>query len=169
MATSGDCPLSLGSWTVPMTQPQQFSVNTTNTTFQRNLTLDWISLLHSRRQSLRRLNWSLHLSSQSQSFVMTDSQLSRLSWYQAPSWGPWPYFYYCQTFAGLLMLCAPSEERRVCSFHLLLAPARAVILGSESHGTHKHISLSQIQDSANLVSQVPVFISSGSRVAELYP
>jgi hypothetical protein len=47
--------------------------------------------------------------------------------------------------------------------------ARAVFLGSESLGTHYHILLSQISDSSNLESQVPVFISPSNRVAQLYP
>jgi hypothetical protein len=42
---------------------------------------------------------------------------------------------------------------------LLLALASAVILGSESHGTHDHILLSQIRDTPSLECQVPVFIS----------
>jgi hypothetical protein len=55
------------------------------------------------------------------------------------------------------------------SLQLLLGPARAVILGSESHGTHYHTLLSQIRDSPNLEGQVPVFISPRNRVAQLYP
>jgi hypothetical protein len=45
----------------------------------------------------------------------------------------------------------------------------AVILGSESRGTHDHILLSQVRDSSNLDGQVPVFISPRNRVARLYP
>jgi hypothetical protein len=41
----------------------------------------------------------------------------------------------------------------------MLVLASAVILRSESHGTHDHILLSQIRDSPNLEGQVPVFIS----------
>jgi hypothetical protein len=52
---------------------------------------------------------------------------------------------------------------------LLLALAGAVILRSESRGTHDQILLSQIRDSPNLEDQVPVFISSRNRVAQLYP
>jgi hypothetical protein len=51
---------------------------------------------------------------------------------------------------------------------LLLALARAVILGFESRGTHDHVLLSQIRDSPNLDGQVPVFISPRKRVAQLY-
>jgi hypothetical protein len=47
----------------------------------------------------------------------------------------------------------------VCRLQLLLALASAVILRSESRGTHDHILLSQIRDSPHLEGQVPVFIS----------
>jgi hypothetical protein len=49
----------------------------------------------------------------------------------------------------------------VCCLQLLLAFASAVILGSESRGTH-HILLSQIRDFPNLEGQVPIFISPGT-------
>jgi hypothetical protein len=48
---------------------------------------------------------------------------------------------------------------------LLLVLASAVILRSESHGTHDHILLSQIRESPNLEAQVLVFISPRNRVA----
>jgi hypothetical protein len=57
----------------------------------------------------------------------------------------------------------------VCCLQLLLVLTSAVILRSESHGTHDHILLSQIQDSTNLEGQVPVFLSPRNRVAQLYP
>jgi hypothetical protein len=57
----------------------------------------------------------------------------------------------------------------VCRLKLLLAFARAVILKSESRGTHDHILLSQIRDSPNLEGQVPIFISPRNRKARLYP
>jgi hypothetical protein len=50
----------------------------------------------------------------------------------------------------------------------MLVLASAVILRSESHGTHDHILLPQIRDSHNLEGQVPEFISSSSRMAQLY-
>jgi hypothetical protein len=56
----------------------------------------------------------------------------------------------------------------VCRLQLLVALASAVILRSESRGTHDHILLSQIRDSPNLEAQVPVFISHKNRVAQLY-
>jgi hypothetical protein len=60
-------------------------------------------------------------------------------------------------------------RRWVCRLQLLLVLASAVILRSESHGTHNHILLFQIRDSANLEGQVPVFISPRNTVAQLYP
>jgi hypothetical protein len=57
----------------------------------------------------------------------------------------------------------------VCRLQLLLVLASAVILGSESHGTHDHILLSEIRDSPNLEGQVPLFICPRNRVAQLYP
>jgi hypothetical protein len=50
----------------------------------------------------------------------------------------------------------------VCRLQLLLAFANAVILGSESRGTHVHILLPQIRDSPNLGGQVPRFMSPGT-------
>jgi hypothetical protein len=47
--------------------------------------------------------------------------------------------------------------------------ASAVILGSESRGTHSHVLLSQIRDSPNQEGKVPVFISPRNRVARLHP
>jgi hypothetical protein len=60
-------------------------------------------------------------------------------------------------------------RRWVCSLQLLLALAIAVILRSDSRGTHDHILLSQIRDSPNLESHVPLVISPRNRVAQLYP
>jgi hypothetical protein len=58
-------------------------------------------------------------------------------------------------WCGVLSL----TRERVCHLQLLLVLASAVILGSESRGTHDHILLSQIRDFPNLEGQVPVFIS----------
>jgi hypothetical protein len=57
----------------------------------------------------------------------------------------------------------------VSRLQLLLVLASAVILSSESPRTHDHILLSQIWDYPNLEGQVPVFISSRNRVAQLNP
>jgi hypothetical protein len=59
-------------------------------------------------------------------------------------------------------------RRWVCRLQFLLALPSAVILRSESRGTHDHILLSQIRVSSNLEGQVPVFISPRNRVARLY-
>jgi hypothetical protein len=60
-------------------------------------------------------------------------------------------------------------RRWVCRLQLLLVLGSAVILKSESCWTHDHIPLYQIRDPPNLEGQVPVFISPGNRVAQLYP
>jgi hypothetical protein len=60
---------------------------------------------------------------------------------------------------------ALSDERT----GLLLVFASAVILGSESRGTHDHMLLSQIRVSPNLEGQVTIFTSPRDRVAQLYP
>jgi hypothetical protein len=60
-------------------------------------------------------------------------------------------------------------RERVCRLQSLLVLASAVILGSDSYWTCDHILLSQIRDSPNLEGQVPVYISSRNRVAQLYP
>jgi hypothetical protein len=63
----------------------------------------------------------------------------------------------------------PSLSRgRVCRLQLLLAVASAVILRSESRGTHSHILVSQVRDSPNLEALVTVFLSPRTRMAQLY-
>jgi hypothetical protein len=57
----------------------------------------------------------------------------------------------------------------VSRLQLLLVLESAVILRSESRGTHDHILLSRIRDSPNLEGQVLVFISHRDSVAQLYP
>jgi hypothetical protein len=52
----------------------------------------------------------------------------------------------------------------VCSLQLLLGLAGIAVQGSESHGSHHHILLSQISDSPNLEVQVPIFISQRNKV-----
>jgi hypothetical protein len=68
-------------------------------------------------------------------------------------------------------LCVTSFLTRgwVFRLRLLLALASAVILRSESRGTHDHILLSQIVDSPNLEGQVRVFISPRNRLPRLNP
>jgi hypothetical protein len=65
--------------------------------------------------------------------------------------------------ADLLTWGAPSDGRAGLSFTIADGLARAVILGSESRGTHSHILLSQIRDSPRLEGQIP-----SHRVAQLY-
>jgi hypothetical protein len=83
---------------------------------------------------------------ESESYVTTDGQLARLSWNEAPIWGLRPDFYYCWTVAGLLCGALSLTRGRDCHLQLLLSLTSAVILGSESHGNHNHILLSQIRD-----------------------
>jgi hypothetical protein len=54
------------------------------------------------------------------------------------------------------------------SFTTACGLASAVILMSESRGTHDHILLSQVRDSSNLEGQVPSFKSPRNRIAQLY-
>jgi hypothetical protein len=56
-----------------------------------------------------------------------------------------------------------------CCLQLLLVPTSAVILRSETHGTHDHILLPQIQDSPSQECKVLIFISPRDWVAQLYP
>jgi hypothetical protein len=60
--------------------------------------------------------------SQSQSYITTDDQSASLSWCLAPIWGLRPDFYYCQTFAGLLMRGALSDERTGLPFAIAAGP-----------------------------------------------
>jgi hypothetical protein len=57
----------------------------------------------------------------------------------------------------------------ICRLQFLLALDSTFILRSESRGTHDHILLSLIRDSANQERQVPVFISPRNRLGQLYP
>jgi hypothetical protein len=70
-----------------------------------------------------------------------------------PSGAPRPGFCYCQTVADLLMWGALLMRGRLCRLQLLLVLASAVILGSESRGTHDQILLPQILDSPSLEDQ----------------
>jgi hypothetical protein len=89
------------------------------------------------------------------SYVTTDGQSGSLSW--------------CQDQIPITVRQFVVVGRPLCCLQLLLVFASIVILLSESRGTHDHILLSQIRDSPNLEGQVPVFISLGNRVVQLYP
>jgi hypothetical protein len=53
---------------------------------------------------------------------MADGQPASLSRCQAPIWGLQPNFYYCLTFAGLLMWGALSDERTGLPFTIAAGP-----------------------------------------------
>jgi hypothetical protein len=61
-------------------------------------------------------------SSRVESYVTIDSQSASVSWNKAPIWGIRPYFYYCQTVAGLLLWGAFSDERTGLSFTVAAGP-----------------------------------------------
>jgi hypothetical protein len=63
--------------------------------------------------------------SEPESYVTTDGQSASLYWNKALLWGLRPDFYYCQTFAGLLMWSALSDERTGLPFTIRcrLSPA----------------------------------------------
>jgi hypothetical protein len=81
-----------------------------------------------------------------QSYIMTDSQSTSLSWCQAPIWDPWPNFPLSSIiiFRHLWVVYVGHSltRSRVCIFQFLLGMARAVFFGSESHGTHERILFS---------------------------
>jgi hypothetical protein len=52
------------------------------------------------------------------------SQSASLSWCQAPTWGPKPDLYHCQTVSGLLMWGAFSDERTGLSFTIVTSPCQ---------------------------------------------
>jgi hypothetical protein len=128
------------------------------------------SLMTSACESLRRISHCCLLVSRildlysSQSYVTTT-----VSRPVCPGIKP-PYDHIC-IIVRQLRVCwcgALSLTRgRICLLKLLLVPASAVILGSESRGTRDHIVLFQIRDSPNLEGQIPIFISPRKRVAQL--
>jgi hypothetical protein len=61
-------------------------------------------------------------------------------------------------------ITSPLTRGWVCRLQLMLVLASAVILRSESRGTHNHILLSHMRDSPNLEAQIHVIISPTHRV-----
>jgi hypothetical protein len=59
---------------------------------------------------------------ESESYITTDSQSASLSWNKAPIWGLRQDFYFSLTVAGLLMMCALSDERTGLSFTIAAGP-----------------------------------------------
>jgi hypothetical protein len=90
----------------------------------------------------------------------------RSSWRQPPSDSRHSNFIFQLNTCGYSSYVTSALRRGlVYRSQLLLVFASAVILRSESRGTHDHILVSQIRDSPNLV---PVFISPINRVLRLY-
>jgi hypothetical protein len=85
----------------------------------------------------------------SQSYVTTDGQ-SATVFVSSPHLGPNTRLFTVKTAAGLMMWGALSDERPGLSLTAAAGHASAVILESESRGTHHHILLSQIGNSLNL-------------------
>jgi hypothetical protein len=83
--------------------------------------------------------------SESQSYVTTDGQSANLSWNKAPIWGLRPDSFTVRQLRVRWCEALSVTRGRVCSLQLLLPLASAVILGSESRGTHDHILLPQIR------------------------
>jgi hypothetical protein len=108
--------------------------------------------------------------SQSQSYLTTDSQSASLSWCQATIRTRDQFFFLLEIFLSQLRICyfmAPSLTRGwVCNLLLLLGNVSAVPLGSESHGTQDHILLSKFFRHPNMEGQVSVFISPRDRVVQ---
>jgi hypothetical protein len=116
------------------------------------------------------LTHSPHLLTSNQIYVMIDGQLASLTWSQAPIWSPRTDFLLLSDSCGFVDVGCPLWwGDGVYRLQLLLVLASAVILVSESRGTHDRNLLSQIRDSPNLVGQVPVFISPRNRVAQYTP
>jgi hypothetical protein len=82
-----------------------------------------------------------------------------------PIWCPWPDFSYCQTVAGF-MWGFLSEQRTGLSFTISPGPRQRSHSRVRVPRDTYHILLSQIRDSLNLESQVPLFISHRNRVAQ---
>jgi hypothetical protein len=68
---------------------------------------------------------SLPAESESESYVTADGQSASLSWNKAPIRGLRPDFYYCQTFAGLLMWGALSDKRTGLLFTISAGPRQS--------------------------------------------
>jgi hypothetical protein len=126
----------------------------------------WPQLTASHFSKLQLSTDPINSSGQSQNYVTTDGQSASLSWCQAPTWGQRPDFYYSQTVAGLLMWGALSEERMGLSFTIAAGPRHRSQVRVQRDSSL--ILLSQIRDSPNLESQVPVFIFPRNMVAQLY-
>jgi hypothetical protein len=109
--------------------------------------------------TVRRISRNSQLS-QSPGYFTTDGLPPITSyWRQAPWYSRLAIFFQLSPCGHSPYVTSSLTRGSVCRLQLLLALASAVILGSESRGTHDHILLSQIRDSPNLLGQVLVFIS----------
>lgn len=103
------------------------------------------------------------------SYVMADGQSASLSWCKAFIWGHDQIFSTVRELRALLTRCALSDEKTALLFTTDSILVSAVFLWTDSRGTHGHISLSQIRNSPNVEGQVPIFVSTKNRVAQLCP
>jgi hypothetical protein len=126
--------------------------------FHVNSYTDFVEIIHTR----------LPLVFKSYSYITADSQSASLS--ANHTFGAQDHIFLTVRQFPVCWCGAPSLTReRVYHLQLLLVLASAVILGSESRGTHDHVLLSQIQDSPNPEGQVPVFIFPRNRVPSYTP
>jgi hypothetical protein len=72
------------------------------------------------------------------SYTVTDGQSASLSWYQAPTWGSWPDFNYCQMWS---FFSSSMMRRWVCNLliQVPLSVVSNVTLGSKSRRIYDHI------------------------------
>jgi hypothetical protein len=77
-----------------------------------------------------------------------------------------PYFFQLNTCGHSPYVTSSLTRGWVCRLQFMVVLASAVILESNSRGTHGHILRSQIRDSLKLEGHVPVFISTMNRVAQ---
>jgi hypothetical protein len=109
----------------------------------------------------------IYIKGQSQSRYDRRQSVS-LSLFLALIWGPWPGFCYCQTVEGLLMWSALSDEKTGMKFIIASSPRqRSHLWVRVPQDSWPYITVS-IWDSWNLEGQVPEFISTRNRVAQLY-
>jgi hypothetical protein len=113
--------------------------------------------------------------SKRQSHLTTNGESATLSRCQATISDPWPIFLFLflDIFFRSLRVSyngAPSLMRGpICNLQLLLGLVSAAFHGSEFRGTHDQILCSQIWDSPNLESQVPVFFTPKEQVDHYTP
>jgi hypothetical protein len=98
----------------------------------------------------------------SQSYVKTDGQSASLSWCQAPIWGPRPDFYYCQTFAGLLMRGTLSDEMTGLSFTIAAGPRQQSFSDASTTGLMTMFCCLRFETTPTWRARSPYLYSSGT-------